>query len=172
MEFVKTLPIKKTDKITEHFTYGEVIKSANAVKLGIDNSIKSQSLLDSAINTAKMMELVRGLFVGKFVAVSSWYRCLILNGNTSGSSTKSQHPKAEAVDFTIPGVKLITAFLTILASGLKFDQLIFEYGQWLHISFARNEKDNRRMVLVCRMVNGSKEYKTYTKLSQLEELVC
>lgn len=152
-------------KMTPHFEYGEVIKSRTALLNGIDNNIPTQKLFDTAVATCQFMELVRALFIGYYIAISSFFRCNKLNF-LIGSSLKSQHPKAEAVDFTVPGVRLKDVFLVIAKSTLNYDQLIWEYGQWIHISHKQGGL-NRRELLVCQRVNGKTEYKTYTSPTQL-----
>jgi len=41
-----------------------------------------------------------------------------------------------AVDFTSPYGNPLAVCKAIEAAGIKFDQMIHEYGRWTHISFA------------------------------------
>lgn len=162
---------KRSDKITPHFEYHEVIDSQIAINHDLDNNIYDATVMAVALHTCQQMELIRSLFKGYYVSISSFFRCPRLN-ILAGGSKRSQHPKAEAVDFTIPGKKLIEVFLIIIKSGIKFDQLIFEYGRWIHISFCMDATKNRGEILTChKTVDGEKKYELYTNVKQLERMV-
>lgn len=134
-------------QITEHFSYQELISSAKADSLGIDNSHPSPEVLSAASHTATCMETVREI-LGAPIHVDSWIRCLALN-RALGSKDTSQHPKGEAVDFTAPTYGSPTAIakkLVAEAVTVKFDQLILE-GTWVHISFCSPTSVPRGQVL-------------------------
>lgn len=84
-------------------------------------------------HTAGMMEHVRAL-LGHPIAVASGYRSPMLNSAIGGSPT-SDHMNGDACDFTCPdfGTPLEVAD-AVAKSGLKYDQLILEYG-WVHLSW-------------------------------------
>ena len=68
-----------------------------------------------------------------------------LNISVPGSSSTSQHCKFEAADFTSPGFgSVLDVAKKIMYSDIKFDQLIYEYGSWIHLSFSGSP---RRKVL-------------------------
>jgi putative chitinase len=53
-----------------------------------------------------------------------------------GGSEKSAHMDGFAIDFTCPGVGVpLEVARKIAASDIKYDQMIHEYGRWVHISF-------------------------------------
>jgi hypothetical protein len=131
--------------ISKYFSWEEVIRSAKAESLGIDNSIPEE-LKPKALYTAQNMDIVRE-HLGKPILVSSWYRCLQLN-RALGSKDTSDHLSAKAVDFTCPefGTPLEVC-KAIIRSGIKFKQLILEHT-WVHISFSSNpELQNKSQVL-------------------------
>ena len=77
--------------------------------------------------------------------------CLDLNREI-GSSDKSQHVKAEAVDFVVPGIPNIYLAQWI-ADNLNYDQLILEFWDeekpnkgWVHCSY-KNSYENRYQIL-------------------------
>lgn len=79
--------------------------------------------------------------------VTSAFRSKALNAVTPGSSNKSQHTKAEAVDFEILGV-CNWSLWNILRANLKYDQLILEFHKdgddqsgWIHCSFVKHRKN-------------------------------
>lgn len=81
------------------------------------------------------MELVRKL-LGTPINVSSGYRSAQLNKILKGSSKTSQHMVGEAVDFTSPLFGTPKQIVEkIKCSNIQFDQLIFEFASWVHISF-------------------------------------
>lgn len=127
--------------LSTHFSLSEFVTSQTAERLGIDNT-PPQAVMRAILRTATGMEGVRTLLCAPII-ISSGYRSPALNKSIGGASN-SQHMKGEAVDFICPGygspLKICKA---IVASGIKFDQLIQE-GKWVHISFS---DANRREVL-------------------------
>jgi len=134
-------------QITEHFSYEELISSATAARLGIDNSHPSPEVLSAAAHTATCMETVRDI-LNVPIHVDSFIRCPALN-EAVGSKPTSQHIKGEACDFTAPdfGTPLeIAQELIKNRVTVKFDQLIME-GTWVHISFCSPTSTPRDEVL-------------------------
>ncbi len=130
------------NKLSEHFTEEELIVSQTAARHGIDNS-PSPAIQTNLVRLAGILEEVRALLGGLPVLVSSGYRCLKLNQAIGGSKT-SAHMEGLAVDFTAPafGSPLEVA-RRIAASGIEYDQLIYEYGNWVHIGLAREGATRR-----------------------------
>lgn len=146
-----------TDELSEHFTWQEVIASNKAKALKLDNTLPD-NLKAVAKNTALQMELVRTILGNKSIKVTSWYRSPELNtAITRNPNSKSQHVRAEAVDFICP--KFGTPYEVCLElvkykDVLKFDQLIYE-GTWIHISFVLPPKVPRLQV---RTWKGESKY--------------
>jgi uncharacterized protein YcbK (DUF882 family) len=87
--------------------------------------------------TAGRLEEVRAL-LNHPMAISSGYRSPALNDAVGGSLT-SQHRYGLAVDFTADGFGTpFEVCKAIEAGGIAYDQLIHEYGSWVHISFVRH----------------------------------
>jgi len=130
-------------QITEHFSIDEVTITQDRT---VDNSLPN-SLYPAVLHTAQQMEKIR-VILGKPILVSSWFRCHALNFRV-GSSSKSAHPKGEAVDFMSPGYSALQICKKILGADPKisFDQLILEHS-WVHIAFNFDPlKPNRNQVL-------------------------
>ena len=53
---------------------------------------------------------------------------------------------------------MLKAFLWI-KDNLEYDQLIWEFGKWIHVSF--NLKQNRNQCLEAYLVSGITKYKNY-----------
>lgn len=133
------------DKVSEHFTYGEVIKSNTAIRLGMDNSLPDE-LLENVERLAKnILEPIR-IHFNKPVIITSWYRCQALNAMIS-KNPNSQHTKGEAADFTVPGLSNLE-IAEYIRDNLDFDQLILEYS-WVHCSYVANGRKG-----VLRTING------------------
>lgn len=121
--------------LSEHFSLIEFTHSQTAKRRGIDNSPPAPVLVRLR-NTARMMEKVRAI-LGAPIMVSSAYRSPELNVAVGGSRT-SDHVTGNAIDFVCP--KFGSPFdvcreLARHKAALNYDQLIHEYGDWVHISF-------------------------------------
>jgi hypothetical protein len=120
-------------KLSKHFSLDELVFSQTAARLGIDNS-PTQSVLSRLALTASRMDAVRDL-LGFPVLVSSGFRCRDLNEALRGSPSSS-HLTGEAVDFICPGFGSVRqVFDALRRASLRYDQLIVEYGRWVHIGF-------------------------------------
>lgn len=128
------------------FTLEEMTVSQTAARLGINNVPKG-AVLDNLRSTAIKMVEVRKLLGNKPIIVSSGYRSPELNKVIPGSSDTSAHTKGYAVDFTCPGFGTPLEICEAIAKSRTMDsvdQLIHEFGSWVHISF---DPRNRRQVL-------------------------
>ena len=120
-----------TDKLSFHFTLGDMIASDTAVRHGWSNYPDPQSI-ENLKRTCALLEQVRMLFLSP-LTVTSGYRSLQVN-EAVGSKDSSQHRVGCAVDFRVAGHTPDEVCTTIIQSGIKFDQLIREFNSWTHIS--------------------------------------
>lgn len=125
--------------LSAHFTLEELTHSQTASRRGIDNTPPDSVIANMRDVLCPGLEQVRTL-LGKPILISSGYRSPRLNA-TVGGSAKSQHMEGLAADFTCPGFgpPLVVAH-AIKNSGIEFDQLLYEFGEWVHISFARHPR--------------------------------
>jgi hypothetical protein len=145
--------------LSAHFTLEEFTSSQTAARLGIDNTLPP-ALYANARRVCERLELVRRL-VNQHqktlgvpnpnkeipIMISSGYRCRALN-EAIGGSASSAHMNALAVDFTIPAFgKPITVAQFIAANGIEFDQLIYEFGTWVHLGLTAIEAAERGEIL-------------------------
>lgn len=120
--------------LSPHFTLAEFTDSQTAARLGIDNTPPAD-ILPALYRTAQGLEAVRVRLGGAPIIVSSGFRCVELN-RSLGSKDTSQHVKGEAVDFTAPRFgSPLEIVVALKDSGVEYDQLILEFGRWVHISF-------------------------------------
>lgn len=136
--------------LSEHFTLHELTFSQAAARRGLDNA-PTPRIVENLQFLAGNLERVRTLLKAR-VVVSSGYRSVPVN-TAVGGSVSSQHRFGLAADFTAPsfGTPFDVA-QAILASDLAFDQLIYEFENWVHISFVRN--DPRRDAKTVMTLNG------------------
>lgn len=115
--------------LTDNFTLEEMTHTSTGLPNVPDDMVRSHLAL-----TAAGMEKVRNVLGDKPIDVHSGYRSPSVNAVVGGSKT-SDHMTGDACDFVCPdfGTPYEVA-VAIMGSGMKFDQLIREYG-WVHISF-------------------------------------
>ena len=120
-------------QLSEHFSLEEMTFSQTASRLAMKNNppdIEFKNLVD----TANKMESVRTACGNRVVAVSSGYRSPDLNRKIGGARF-SAHMAGYACDFRVAGLTVAETIELIAASKIRYDQLINEYGRWVHISF-------------------------------------
>ena len=120
--------------LSAHFTLEEAILSQTASRLGIDNDPPLE-VVQAMKQAALGMELVRMELNSLPIHINSWYRCPELN-KAVGSKPNSAHLTGFAIDFTCPGYGDPRAIVkALLASNINFQQVIYEFGSWVHIAF-------------------------------------
>lgn len=123
-------------KLSANFTLGELLHSNTARRRGIANLPNAKQLLALRALAINILQPVRDHYCAA-VKVTSGLRGGVLN-RLVGGSLSSQHCKGEAADFTVEGVSN-KAVCVWIRDNLKFDQLIYEFGEggWVHCSFSR-----------------------------------
>lgn len=129
-----------------NFKMSELIHSDTAVQHNINNMPDINSL-DCLLDLVFFVLQPLREKIGKPIIITSGYRNSQVNKLVGGAVDKngnptSQHCKGQAADFIIKGMSVDSIIDFIKKSGLKYDQLINEYNQWVHISYKRN---NNRM---------------------------
>lgn len=126
--------------LSPHFTLEELIATQHR---GVDNTPPA-NVLQCLMATALGLEAVRER-LGVPVIISSGYRCPELN-KAVGGQPNSQHLTGQAADFIAPrfGTPAMVA-AALRDSAVEYDQLIVEFGRWVHISFGPKP---RRQALV------------------------
>jgi zinc D-Ala-D-Ala carboxypeptidase len=120
--------------LSAHFTLAEFMVSDTAERARIDNTPPAD-VIPHLQRTAQGLEAVRIRLGGAPILISSGYRCLELNRRV-GSKDSSQHVKGQAADFIVPRFgSPIEIVYALRDSGIDFDQLILEFGRWVHASF-------------------------------------
>ncbi len=144
-------------KVGKFFDLAEFTVSESAVRRGVDNSPPAFAITNIENLCRHALDIYRER-ADRAVIVTSGYRSPKVN-EMIGGAKDSQHTKGEAADIIVPGVPVAEVVRQIRAWGIPFDQLIDEFGAWVHISL--KIEGNRGEVLEARKV-GKKT--VYTKV--------
>lgn len=139
--------------IGQHFTLGELTVSQTAARRGIKNNPGATELANLRALVHNILDPLREA-VGRPVVVSSGFRSAMVNKAIGGASS-SQHVLGQAADFTVPGMTTQQVVDRIRELGLPFDQLIEEFGSWVHVSYGPRQ---RRQVLRARRTSAGTKY--------------
>jgi len=142
--------------LSKHFTLDELTRSDAATRRGIPNIPTEEEVQNLVTLCNTILEPMR-MRLGKPIFITSGYRSPEVNALIGGSKT-SQHMKGQAADFHIDGMTPLQVVRWIVdSSRLPYDQVICEYSEWVHISWAVHP---RGMALVCfRNDQGEAEYR-------------
>ena len=119
-------------QLSEHFTLEEATHSDTAIRQGIDNQPSTLQLENMKV-AAKNLELVRATTGA--LNVNSWLRLPAVNVAVGGSKVSS-HMDGWAIDVSSSKLTPYQLCQEVKKAGIKFDQMIHEFGRWMHISFA------------------------------------
>lgn len=126
-------------QLTPNFTLEEMTDSQTAARKGIFNVPSVGSYERKNLHrTAEVMEKVRVILGEQPVLISSGYRGPQVNAVVGGSKG-SAHMSGLAVDFSCPAFGTPIAICRKLEPHMKelgIDQLIHEYGTWVHLGLS------------------------------------
>ena len=147
-------------KLSRNFTLQELIKSDTAIRLDINNNPNSGQIEKLKLLCENILQPVRDHF-GR-VKVTSGFRSEALCVKI-GSSSNSQHAKAEAADFECMGTDN-AELADWIYDNLEFDQLILEFydpsepnSGWIHCSYVSDQP--RKQFLHAFKSEGKTKYK-------------
>lgn len=146
-------------QITPHFSTAEFCRSQTAARAGI--SIQIQAGTDIWRNVQALCEHVleplRSQLGDKPIIISSGYRPEAVN-DLIGGADNSQHTKGEAADINVHGLTDYDLAHAVYASDLPFDQCIYEFGRWVHVSYTRDRKPRREVLTAYADGEGNAHY--------------
>ena len=150
----------ETIRLSKNFALSEMVKSATAERLNVDNSPSDIHLVNLTHLAIHILQPVRDEF--GVITINSGYRSPALNAKVGGSKT-SQHCNGQAADFesfSTPNPDLAKW----IAKNLDFDQLILEFydgvnpnSGWVHCSY--NLMGNRKKILTALKTKNGVVYK-------------
>lgn len=132
-------------KVSENFTLDELLSSATAKRMNYTEQfnppIKVVRNLSALVKNV-LQPLRESL--GKPITITSGYRCERLNKRVKGAKN-SQHVLGQAADLKIDGMTTEEIVKHVIKLDLPFDQIIEEFGDWVHIS--HDDTKNRKQAL-------------------------
>ena len=143
-------------KLTEHYTLEELTVSQEAARSGLQNKPAEDHIENLVALCDSVLEPLR-MRVRRPIVVTSGFRSPSINRRIGGASS-SQHCKGQAADFIIPGMSVAEVVMLIRRMGLPYDQLIDEFGKWVHVSHVTRTR-NRGQLLTARYSGGRVVYK-------------
>ena len=120
--------------LSQHFTLAEMTVSQEAARSGLRNDPDMRQIEALTALCQNVLEPLRAR-VKRPIIVTSGYRSASINRRIGGSN-RSQHCRGEAADIIVPGIPPEDLFALIRVMKLPFDQVIEEFGQWVHVSYS------------------------------------
>lgn len=142
-------------RVSEHFTFAELTITEHRDFLDEQAEAPAQVRANLVRLAVDLLEPAR-LMVGP-LRVNSGYRCPGLNRAIGGALT-SAHMDGLAADVVPVRMPLGDAYELILQSSLPWDQLILEWGRWIHLGAALHGHEPRRQPL---MIFAPGKYEPY-----------
>lgn len=146
-------PVVDPNQLSKHFTLSEMTRSDYALRNGLDNTPPPELRANLVRGCRDVLDVIEDK-LGKPLIVHSGYRSPKVNAGIGGAKN-SQHMTCEACDFTVKGVSVAELFEIVRGLGVPFDQIIEEFGSWVHISWGTSW---RKECLVARKVDGKTQY--------------
>lgn len=138
------------EQFTKNFSYDELIASATAKRLGLDNTPTLEEKEKLRQLAEDILQPIRDAWRAPIV-ITSGFRSEQVN-KAVGGVKNSQHRLGEAADIKVGGKernkKLFNFIYKMISKGdIKVGQLIGEYNyQWIHISLPRKNKENNQIL--------------------------
>lgn len=141
--------------LSKYFSLDEMLISQEAVRWGIPMTPTSEVKSNLRALCFNVLDPLREQ-LDLPIHVSSGFRPVELNRRIKGAAT-SQHCKGEAADIHVNGMTPLKLAQLIAGMGLPYDQLIMEFGQWVHVSHKRGGPQ-RTQQLTAHRVDGAVHY--------------
>ena len=143
--------------LSPDFNLNEFTVSQAAERFGYNNNPNEQVISNLRELCVHVLQPLREI-IRIPILISSGYRCPSANA-VIGGKYNSQHLEGKAADFLTPSCQLSATFNAIY-KNLPFDQLIFEFGKWIHVSY--NGDKNRKQAMSSKRVLGKTVYESVT----------
>jgi zinc D-Ala-D-Ala carboxypeptidase len=139
--------------ISPHFSLEELTKSEIATRLGLDNTPGVDEITNLTRLCTGYLEPARSQ-VGP-IETTSAFRSVPVNFAVHGSAT-SAHPRGRAHDGRAVNLSLLEYMdWWVNKSGLPFDQVIFEFGGWIHVGISEIGDVPRKEALMIFTLPGN-----------------
>lgn len=137
-------------KLSPNFTLEELTVTNQRVR----NEANEEEIKHLKALAVNILQPLRDA-IGKPVHINSAFRSESVNRLVGGSPT-SQHRLGQAADIRVDGMTSKQVAKKIIELKLPYDQLIEEFGRWVHVSYSYR---NRRQQLTAVSDNGRTVYK-------------
>jgi hypothetical protein len=148
-------------ELSRSFSLSEMTISQAAARAGWSNEPNALDQMNLKRLCNEVLQPIRDE-LGVSIHVSSGYRSAKVNRLIGGSET-SAHCFGFAADITSPSFgspsKLAHRIVEILrTNNIRFDQVILEFNQWVHVAVCNRLGLQRGQVLTAKSVNGQTVY--------------
>ena len=126
--------------LSDHFSLEELIFSQTATRLGLDNSPNAFQIASLKRLCQTILEPLREA-LGRPLHINSGYRSTNVNRADAGS-INSAHMRGCAADVTAQGLTPEQMAQVATVHRLPFQQVILEFGSWLHIAIPDKLSDS------------------------------
>ena len=140
-------------KLSKNFYLKEFVISQVAERHGYRNEPNEKQIENLRLLCVNVLQPLREI-IGVPVFINSGFRSFDVNAAVGGKFN-SQHLEGKAADFVVPSMNLVDVF-NIILQKLLFDQLIYEFGKWIHVSW--NSETNRKDVMISKKFYGKTVY--------------
>ncbi len=145
-------------QLSKNFTLAELTVSQTAARRGLDNTPPEavRKNLDKLCDY--VLQPLRDK-LGKPVVVTSGYRSPAVNAAVGGARN-SAHMSGLAADIHVPGMSSAQLMKKIKEFKLPVDQVIDEFGSWVHVAVAEQTKTPKNQYLIARYTAAGVTYST------------
>ena len=134
-------------KLSDNFYLNEFTVSQVAERHGYKNEPNEKQIGNLRLLCVNVLQPLREI-INVPIFINSGFRSFDVNAAVGGRFN-SQHLEGKAADFIVYSLDLVDVF-NIIMRRLLFDQLIYEFGKWIHISW--NGESNRKEVMTSKKV--------------------
>lgn len=140
-------------KLSASFNLDEFTISQEAERHGYRNEPNEKQIENLRLLCVNVLQPLREI-INVPIFINSGFRSFDVNAAVGGKFN-SQHLEGKASDFVVHSMNLMDVF-NIILNKLSFDQLIYEFGKWIHVSW--NGELNRKEVMISKKVYGKTVY--------------
>ena len=140
-------------RLSASFNLDEFIVSQVAERHGYKNEPNEKQIENLRLLCINVLQPLREI-INVPIFINSGFRSFDVNAAVGGRFN-SQHLEGKAADFVVHSMNLIDVF-NIVLERFSFDQLIYEFGKWIHVSW--NGELNRKEVMTSKKVHGKTVY--------------
>ncbi|NMB80890.1 MAG: peptidase M15A [Ignavibacteria bacterium] len=140
-------------KLSDNFYLNEFTISQEAERHGYRNEPNEKQIENLRLLCVNVLQPLREI-INVPIFINSGFRSFDVNVAVGGRYN-SQHLEGKAADFIVHSLDLDDVF-NIVLQKLSFDQFIFEFGKWIHVSW--NGELNRKEVMISKKVYGKTVY--------------